>query len=140
MCGEGKNQERLIEGQLRVRKKPTDHRQGTLVRLVDAIQRLIDIQHEEAFIVYKQDVHLDMGHMNPKYEDEIEDIMRELLLFDVIEIGDLYLTCGGRVVLDKGCGEYFNETDKVLYTQKELTAGIPYEDFVDKLIKMKPSD
>jgi len=130
----------MEDGRLKDRKKPTDHRQGQLVKLVDCIQRLTAIQHEEDFWIFKEKGcfdPVDEGHMNPKYTDEIQDIMRELLFFDSTEIGDLYLTSGGRVVLDKGCGEYFNETDTVIYTRNEITKGIPYEVFIKKLQSLK---
>lgn len=128
----------LEDGRLKDRKKPTDHRQGKLVKLVDCIQRLTAIQHEDNFWIFKEKDPSDAGHMNPKYADELQDIMRELLLFDSTEIGDLYLTSGGRVVLDKGSGEYFNEADTVIYTRNEITKGIPYEVFIRKIQKMKP--
>jgi hypothetical protein len=121
------------DGRLKDRKKPTDHRQGKLVKLVDCIQRLTAIQHEDNFWIFNKKIDCDEGHMNPKYADEIQDIMRELLIFDITEIGDLYLTSGGRVVLDKGCGEYFNETDKIIYTRAEITSGIPYKVFMKKM-------
>jgi hypothetical protein len=117
---------------LKRRKKPTEHRQGTLVRFVDAIQRLYKIRHEEDFIVFDGDM-MSSGHVNQKYQDEIDDILLELNTFDITEIGNLYLTSGGRVVLDKGYGEYFNEGDKVLFTLDELIHGMRYEDFLEKL-------
>jgi len=120
---------------LKDRKKPTSHRQGNLVKLVDAIQRLTEIQHEDDFWLFG--CQFDEGHMNPKYADELHDIMRELRLFDITEIGNLYLTSGGRVVLDRGWGESFNERDGVIYTLEELTSGIPLNKFIDRINKLK---
>jgi len=117
---------------LKRRKKPTDHRQGNLVKLVDAIQRLTSIRHEEDFIIFDGDM-ASSGHFNQKYQDEIEDIITELNMFDITEIGNLYLTSGGRVVLDKGWGEYFNEGDKVLFTLDELKHGMPLKTFMERL-------
>jgi hypothetical protein len=116
---------------LKDRKKPTDHRQGNLVKLVDAIQRLTSIRHEEDFIIFDGDM-ASSGHVNQKYQDEIEDIITELNMFDITEIGNLYLTRGGRVVLDKGWGEYFNKGDKVLFTLDELKHGMPLKTFVER--------
>ncbi len=62
-------------------------------------------------------------------------MMRELRSFDVTEIGNLYLTSGGRVVLDRGYGEYFNKSDKVIFTLEELMSGMPYEKFMIELHK-----
>jgi len=116
---------------LKTRKKPTDHRQGQLVKLLDLMQRFSTIQHEKDFFDST------VEQVNPKYQEEIEDMMRELRNFDITEIGNLYLTSGGRMVLDKGYGEYFNKNDKVIFTLKELTSGMRYEDFMDKLNKIK---
>ena len=114
------------------RKKPTEHRQGNLVKLVDAIQRLYEIRHEEDFFVFDGDM-MSSGHINSKYQDEIEDILQELNLFAVTEIGNLYLTSGGRIVLDRGWGEYFNKSDRVLFTLDELIHGMPKERFMERL-------
>jgi hypothetical protein len=119
------------------RKKPTDHRQGKLIRLVDAIQRLTAIPHEDDYWIYNKDDIEDSGHINPKYADEMDDILRELNVFDIYTFGNLYLTAGERVVLDKGCVEYFNETDTVLFTLKEITSGIPYDRFMEKMKSIK---
>ena len=125
---------------LKDRKKPTEHRQGTLIKLVDTIQRFTEIQHEDEFWMFDKEDRFDEGHMNPKYVDEIQDIMRELQLFDITEIGDLYLTSGDRIVLDQGYGESFGTGDQVIFTLKELTAGMDYEFFMKKLKKMAPKD
>ena len=44
---------------------------------------------------------------------------------------------GGRIVLDKGYGEYFDSGDKVLFTLSELTNGMSYERFMKKLQEIK---
>lgn len=120
---------------LKNRKKPTDHRQGTLVKLVDLMQRFYSIQHEEDFWLFDKDNQFDEGHMNQKYQDEIQELMRELGNFDVTTIGSLYLTSGGRIVLDSGCGEYFNETDTVIFTLDELKKGLPANVFITRIAK-----
>ena len=120
---------------LKDRKKPTEHRQGTLIRLVDAIQRFTEIQHEDDFWLFDKDDRFDEGKMNPKYVNEIQDLMKEIRQFDIIEYGNLYLTSGGRIVLDKGYGEYFNDSDKVIYTLNELTRGTPAKQFLKKISK-----
>jgi len=123
---------------LKDRKKPTDHRQGTLVKLLDLLQRFTTIQHEEDFWVFDMNDRLDGGHMNMKYQDELQDLMRELNVFDITTIGNLYLTSGGRIVLDKGYGEYFNEADTVIFTLDELIHGMPANVFITKIAeKMK---
>ena len=118
---------------LKDRKKPTEHRQGTLIRLVDAIQRFTEIQHEDDFWLFDKDDRFDEGKMNPKYVNEIQDLMKEIRQFDIIEYGNLYLTSGGRIVLDKGYGEYFDDSDKVIFTLDELTRGTSAKQFLNKI-------
>jgi len=122
---------------LKDRKKPTDYRSGVLVKLFDLMQRFSEMYHEEDYWIFDKDDRFDEGHINPKYQNEIDDMMRELRLFDITEIGNLYLTSGGRIVLDKGWGESFNESDRAIYTLKELTSGIPLNKFIDKINKLK---
>lgn len=52
--------------------------------------------------------------------------------------GTLYLTSGGRFVLDKGWGEYFAKAwgDKPMFTLSELTSGIKKKVFINKIIKL----
>jgi hypothetical protein len=113
-------------------KEPTEHRQGVLVKLVDAIQRLYGMRHEDDFYVFDGDM-MCSGRINPKYQDELECIIKELSTFDNTEIGNLYLTSGGRIVLDRGWGEYFDEHDKAIFTLDELTRGMPREKFLERL-------
>lgn len=115
------------------RKKPTDHRQGKFIRLVDAIQRFTEMQHDDDFWLFDKGDKFDEGHINPKTLDEIQDIMRELRLFDITDIGNLYLTSGGRIVLDNGHGELFDKSDTVLFTIDELMSGMSYQNFTKKL-------
>lgn len=119
---------------LKNRKKPTEHRQGTLIRLVDAIQRFTEIQHEKDFWLFDEHKRFS-GKMNPKYIDEIQNLMNEIGDFDIVKYGNLYLTSGDRVVLDKGYGEYFGDSDKIIYTLDELTQGIPAKQFLKKISK-----
>ena len=120
---------------LKRRKKPTEHRQGNLINLIDAVQRLTTIRHEKGYWLFDTKDRFDEGHINPKYAKEIDDIVQELRLFDITEIGNLYLTSSGRIVLDKGWGEYFNKADTAIFTLGELTAGIPLNKFIDKIQK-----
>jgi hypothetical protein len=114
------------------RKKPTDHRQGVLVKILDLVQRFSVMYHEDDFYDIEE------GQINKKYQEELEDMMRELRKFDVTEIGNLYLTSGGRIVLDKGYGEYFTDGDKVIFTLNQLTSGMPCKKFkkrIDEFVK-----
>ena len=79
----------------------TEHREGTLIAFVDLIHELTDLE-------YGKDKEL------PE-DDRIEKcskILRKIRSFDITTIGDLYLTNGGRIVLDKGYGEYFGEGER----------------------------
>ena len=116
---------------LKNRKKPTEHRQGKLLKLLDLVQRFSNMYHDDDFYDIERE------QISKEHQDELDDIMMELRKFDITEIGNLYLTSGGRVVLDKGYGEYFNDSDKVIFTLDELTHGMPYEVFKKELIKEK---
>lgn len=59
--------------------------------------------------------------------------LRKILITD---IEDLYLTSGGRIVLDHGYGEYFNSSDSILFTKEELRCGIKPERFIEKINKI----
>lgn len=117
---------------MKTRKDVKEYRSGNLVDLVDAIQRFTDIQHEKDFWLFGKSMH-DEGAMNPKYQDELHDIMGELQLFDITKIGNLYLTSGGRIVLDKGWGEYFGDGDTTIFTLDELTSGMNVKSFFKKV-------
>ena len=115
---------------LKRRKEPTEHRQGNLVKILDLMQRFSNMHHDEDFFDVEKE------QVSSKHQNEIDDMMRELRNFDITEIGSLYLTSGGRVVLDKGYGEYFNTRgDKVIFTLDELTSGMPLKKFIDKIQK-----
>lgn len=116
---------------LKDRKKPTEHRQGNLVKILDLIQRFSRMSHEKEFYDVESE------QINKKYQDELEDMMRELHGFDITTIGNLYLTSGGRVVLDKGYGEYFNDGDMVIFTLKQLKSGMPYKEFKERIDELK---
>ena len=116
---------------LKDRKKPTEHRQGKLVKLLDLIQRFSNMYHDAGYYDVEKE------QVSKEHQDELDDMMRELRKFDITEIGDLYLTSGGRVVLDRGYGEYFNDSDKVLFTLDELTHGMEYVVFKDRVVKGK---
>lgn len=122
-----------VNPNLKDRKKPTDHREGNLIKLIDLIQRFAEMRHEEDFWLFNEKDRYDDGKINSKYMDEIQDMMKEIRIFDITEIGNLYLTSGGRVVLDKGWGEYFDKSDRVIFTLDELTSGMLFKKFVKRL-------
>lgn len=119
---------------LKNRKKPTEHRQGKLVKLLDLIQRFSNMYHDDNYYDIEKE------QIAKEHQDELDDMMRELRAFDITEIGDLYLTSGGRVVLDRGWGESFGKGDKTIFTLEELTDGMPYEFFMEKLKEMNPNE
>lgn len=100
---------------MQIKKKPTDHRQGTFTAIADLIHQLTQ---------------------EDKTEEDMLETIREIRNFDVTTIGDLYLTSGGRIVIDKGYGEYFTEGDKKLFTLKELKSGIKLQDFKNKICSL----
>lgn len=100
----------------------TKHRDGTLIAFVDIIHEITDITHGNG-----QELRDDVK------ADKFNEIANKIRSIDITTIGDLYLTSGGRIVLDKGYGEYFNDSDKVLFTLEELKSGISPKDFRDKL-------
>ena len=115
---------------LKDRKKPTEHRQGNIIKIADFIQRFAEMRHEKDF-------YDDECNITHKYQDELDKMMKEMRLFDIYEIGDLYLTVSGRVVLDKGWGEYFTEGDKKIFSLKELTSGMNYDIFMERIKEIK---
>ena len=54
-----------------------------------------------------------------------------------ISTGTLYLTSGGRIVIDCGWGEYFNTGDTPICTLDELRLGFYPEQFIKLLRKAK---
>ena len=78
---------------------------------------------------------LHLGY-NPDVVEKVFKILKQLREFDVTKLGDLYLTTGGRVVLDRGYGEYFTKGDKKIFTLTELKRGINYSNFVKKIVEM----
>lgn len=114
------------------RLKPTDHRQGQLQKFVDAVQALINLQYEK----FTDENGIQLKGVKTFEERSIE-ILQELRQWDVTEIGNLYLTSGGRVVLDKGYGEYFNKGDLTIFTLEELKHGIPFDAFLKRVTEVK---
>jgi len=106
---------------LKDRKAPREHRQGNLVNLLDLIQRFAEMQYDKDFFQDDQ--------ISDKHQTELNRMMRELRQFDITEIGDLYLTSGGRIVLDRGWGEHFDKSDRKIFTLKELTTGMTLDQF-----------
>jgi len=115
---------------LKDRKKPTEHRQGNIIKLADFIQRFAEMRHEKDF-------YDDECNITDKYQCKLDGMMKEIHLFDISEIGNLYLTSGGRVVLDKGWGEYFTKGDKKIFSLKELTSGMKYDEFIRRINEVK---
>jgi len=118
-------------GNLKSRLKPTDHRQGQLVKLVDAIQELVELKHHKDLFVGK-----DFSY-NPEIVNKMLEIFDELRTWDITEVGDLYLTTGGRVVIDKGYGEYFTDGDTKIFTRAELQSGMKYDKFLKRLKEVR---
>lgn len=114
---------------LKDRKKPTEHRQGTLVQLLDLLQEISVFKHNDNLFDFEGDTY------NIKEVEKLLGLIDELRMFDIIQYGNLYLTSGGRVVLDKGYGECFDDSDKVLYTLDEISSGIDAKDFLKKISK-----
>ena len=100
-----------------------NHRSGTLIGFIDLIHELTDINFSGSCDTMTQEAK----------EDEKDRIIKDIREFDIVTIGDLYLTSGGRIVLDKGYGEYFNKSDKKLFTLEELNSGINPKEFIKKL-------
>jgi len=117
-------------------KHPREHREGRMIELVDTIQELIHLQYQKNLIIQDGEC-LDDYKYNPEVIEKIIDKLKVLRLFDITIIGNLYLTSGGRVVIDQGYGEYFNESDKVIFTLEELKIGIKYADFVKRIKELE---
>jgi len=115
---------------LKDRKKPKEYRDGKLTKLLDLVQRFSTMKHDEDFINIEEEC------ISFKCQGELIDMMRELRDFDITEIGDLYLTSGGRIVLDQGYGESFGKEDTVIFTLKELKSGMSYKAFKEKIEKL----
>ena len=113
---------------------PRSHRQGTFIDILDKMNEVINLSNS-----IKLDSSLDGSEIFYD-QDHIENLvekLRDLREIDITTIGDLYLTSGNRVVLDKGYGEYFTGGDSKLFTLEELKHGIPYPEFVKKILKRK---
>ena len=111
-----------------IKMTPTSHRQGTLVDILDKIQSVVALSNSIPLTPINTDMFYNQEHM-----DKIIDKLRDLREFDITTIGDLYLTSGGRVVLDRGYGEYFTKGDIKLFTLEELKNGIPFNEFLKKI-------
>lgn len=110
---------------------PTSHRQGVLVDLVDTFHALMETRHDENLMEKTAD--FSEIKYNTEVIEKILGLLHELSIFDITKIGDLYLTSGNRIVLDKGYGEYFNDSDKKMFSLEELKQGIPYDVFLKKI-------
>ncbi len=126
------------DGNLKTRQKCTAHRQGVMIKFFDTIQALINIKQDNKLIKFKKphDPN-DMGSYNHEVIDKMFNILDELKMFDITEIGDLYFTSGGRIVIDRGYGEYFNSGDTKIMEKHELMSGIEYDSFLQKIILLK---
>lgn len=112
------------------------YRDGNAQDFLDAMIALLGLRnkmYDEAKI--KDDDDLDM--LEQQYAIELGKRIQELHEWNITQIGDLYWTSGGRIVLDKGYGEYFNEGDKKLFTLEELTVGMDADKFLARLEESK---
>lgn len=117
-------------------KKPTEHRQGQMVALIDHIQKLVALRKDEKLHQWKKvgDAPDDEVHeYNPEVIEEMLALMDKLWMFDITNHGDLYLTSGGRVVLDRGYGEYFGGADIKICSLAEIGQGLQLQDFKKRL-------
>lgn len=132
-CDEEKTMTKLKD-----RKEPTGHRQGKLVKFVDTIHALTKLMSSEEKLVVadKDDIYGDRYVYNPQLMEKMIEIIREIDSFDKTEHGDLYLTSGGRIVLDKGYGEYFNDSgDTVVLSLEQLGKGVKLEVFKEMIAR-----
>ena len=122
--------------ELDCRKKPTEHRQGKIIRFADAIQELINLQYDKNTIrIIGEGANCDFEY-NKEWVEKISKILKELRLFDITEIGDLHYTCSGRVVLDRGYGEYFHSGDTVIFKRNEMFTGVDGKEFLKRIKKL----
>ena len=112
---------------------PRSHRQGTFIDILDKMNKVINLSNSiklasntEGSVFYDQD-----------HIENLIDKLRDLREIDITTIGDLYLTAGNRIVLDKGYGEYFTSGDSKLFTLEELKQGIPYDKFKKTILNKK---
>lgn len=105
---------------MKLKKHCTGHREGVIVGIADWIEAITHVQYEDKLTEEQKEI-------------KIDNLIREMRNFDITRIGDLYLTSGRRVVLDKGYGEYFNESDTKLFTLEQLKSGINIKEFQNKL-------
>ena len=110
---------------LKQRKKPTEYRGGTIIKIIDLIHEMVEVTSHTDELGYVKD------------KNKLSELTKEIRCFDITTIGDLYLTSGGRVVLDKGYGEYFTKGDEKIFTLEELTKGINYDEFIEKIKSIK---
>jgi len=103
-----------------------NHREGTLIAFMDLVHELTDMDFSS-----KGDITEDQKTMKR------DEIIKKIRIFDITTIGNLYLTSGGRIVLDNGYGEYFTEADQLLFTPEELKSGIKLNKFMEKLNETK---
>jgi len=127
---------RKQQGMLKRRLKPNSNRYGVIQQFMDAMQQLIMLQYEKDLFLHPPDGD-DFDYMSPQYNpevvDKMMDILKELRGFDITEIGPLYLTSGGRIVLDHGYGEHFMDGDTLLYSRAELRQGMNPYDLIKKI-------
>ena len=122
---------------LKRRLKPNDHREGQAQRFLDTVQALIQLKNDKKLFLNNEDG----GYMDCVYNSEIIEkmlsILNELRSWDITEVGNLYLTSGGRIVLDKGYGEYFTCNDQTIFTKEQLHRGIKLKEFKEKVKNLR---
>lgn len=105
---------------MKLKKECTGHRQGTIAGIADWINEITTVQYDEELTEEQKQI-------------KIDTLIREMRIFDITTIGDLYFTSGRRIVLDKGYGEYFTDGDIKLFTLEQLKSGIHLEEFRNKI-------
>lgn len=115
------------DGSLKQRERGDAPRSGPLPKLFDLIREM----HEVSRDLY--DPGDDQLALDEAKVDDLRTMVEELRCWSITEVGDLYLTSGGCVVLDKGYGEYFTEADEVLFSRDELHTGVPADRFLERV-------
>ena len=76
--------------------------------------------------------------IDPKQSASLAEYVKENTK-SVCGEGGLWLTSGGRIVIDDhNCETFFPPYDKLLFTKKELSNGIKFKDFFIRLIDTNP--
>lgn len=118
------------------RTEVNGYRDGNAQDFLDTVIAILGLRNK----LYEEARDLKQGDYDSiefEYHRRLEEMIEELHSWNITQIGDLYWTSGGRIVLDKGYGEYFNNSDKKLFSLEELTRGMDAEKFIKKLQESK---